>query len=116
MNAAGFHYAQGQAAAPLSTRLRPNIECAPWVIEAVKRLEVERDWYPITATEPAPLVDVLVSAYDASDRAGIVFMAWRNKDGTWMLSSGETPLLLPVYAYQQIMAPAPPPAAQQVAA
>jgi len=74
------------------------------------------DWLPITATEPAPLVDVLVTAYDASDRAGIVFMAWRNKDGIWMLSASEKPLLLPVYAYRQIMAPAPPPAAQQAQA
>lgn len=27
----------------LSNRLRPDVECAPWVIEEVKRLEQERD-------------------------------------------------------------------------
>ncbi|MBN8714613.1 MAG: hypothetical protein J0H50_11705 [Xanthomonadales bacterium] len=26
----------------LSSRLRPNVECAPWVIEAVRKLEAER--------------------------------------------------------------------------
>lgn len=27
----------------LSNRLLPNVECAPWMIEAVKLLERERD-------------------------------------------------------------------------
>lgn len=27
--------------APLSSRLRPNVECAPWVVEAVRKLEAE---------------------------------------------------------------------------
>ena len=27
----------------LSSRLRPGVECAPWVVDAVKALEAERD-------------------------------------------------------------------------
>jgi len=73
-------------------------------------------WCPVTASEPAPLVDVMVSAYDASDNAGIVFMAWRNAAGNWFISGSDEPLLLPVYAYSHVMEPALAPAAQQVTA
>ncbi|TAM72339.1 hypothetical protein EPN44_16115 [bacterium] len=73
-------------------------------------------WLHISATEPAPHVDVMVSAYDASDREGIVFMAWRNAAGNWFISGSDERLLLPVYAYCPVMNPAPAPAAPQVAA
>lgn len=75
-----------------------------------------RDWLPVTSTEPAPLVDVMVSAYCACDRTPDVFMAWRNAQGIWLISGTNEPLSLTVYAYCPIMAPAPVPAAQQVAA
>lgn len=74
------------------------------------------DWKPVTATEPEPLRDVIVSVYDAFERVGIVFMAWRNRQGVWLISGSDEPLVLPVYAYRQVMAPAPVPTAQQVAA
>lgn len=73
-------------------------------------------WRPITDVDPAPLVDVIVSAYDASDREGVVFMGWRDRKGAWFISGSDEPLLLPVYAYRPVLAPAPAPAAQQVAA
>lgn len=73
-------------------------------------------WLPITSTEPAPLVDVMVSAFDACEREGAVFMAWRNTHGIWLISGSDEPLSLPVYAYRPVMAPAPVSAAQQVAA
>lgn len=77
-------------------------------------------WDDITPTWPAPLQDMLVSAYDESEGKGVVFMAWRastNPD-RWVLSGSEEPLLMPVYACGPIMEPAPVPAHlhQQVAA
>src|SRR5690348_14200941 len=74
------------------------------------------DWLPVTAEEPAPLVDVMVSAYDACDAQGVVFMAWRNRAGVWILSGSDDPLTLPVYAYRAVIAPAPIPASVQKAA
>lgn len=56
---------------------------------------------------PAPLEDVLVSAWDASEGKGIVFMAWRSDTAhdRWQLSGSDEPLLLPVYAWGPVMAP-----------
>jgi hypothetical protein len=73
------------------------------------------DWLHVSAAEPPPLVDVMVSAYDASEREGMVFMAWRNRHGIWLISGSDEPLSLPVYAYRPVIEPAPMPA-QQVAA
>ncbi|UJM85291.1 hypothetical protein [Rhodanobacter denitrificans] len=70
-------------------------------------------WLPVTEEEPAPLVDVMVSAYCACDRTPDVFMAWRNAQGTWLISGTNEPLSLLVYAYRPVIAPAPAPAAVQ---
>ncbi|MGS1014083.1 hypothetical protein ACVCL0_09180 [Rhodanobacter sp. UC4450_H17] len=78
------------------------------------------DWKPITDAEPAPLVDVLVSAYSPDDGIPHTFMAWRGTTPcgyhVWMISGAELELRMHVYAYRPIMAPAPVPAAQQVSA
>lgn len=70
-------------------------------------------WLPITSEKPAPLEDVLVSAFDASENEAVVFMAWRsNSDpGRWLISGSDEPLLLPVFAYCNVVAPAPVPGA-----
>jgi len=58
----------------------------------------------------------MVTAWDACDSEAIVFMAWRNAAGSWVISGSDEPLSLPVYAYCPVMAPAPAPAAKKVAA
>lgn len=66
------------------------------------------DWRPITDSDPAPLHDVMVSAYDSSESEAVVFMAWRsNSDPSrWLISGSDELLLLPVYAYCEVMAAA----------
>lgn len=43
----------------LSDRLRPNVECAPWVIDEVKKLENEIDQWKGTELEHARRVELL---------------------------------------------------------
>lgn len=72
------------------------------------------EWKPVTDAEPAPLVDVLVSAYAPDDGIPHTFMAWRGTTPcghrVWIMSG--TAILLPmqVYAYRTVMEPAPMPA------
>jgi hypothetical protein len=70
-------------------------------------------WLPITSEKPAPLEDVLVSAFDPSENEAVVFMAWRsNSDPSrWLISGSDESLLLPVFAYSQVPAPAAVPEA-----
>ncbi|ULU26618.1 hypothetical protein DYST_03564 [Dyella terrae] len=70
-------------------------------------------WNDVTATSPPPLVDVFVSAYDASDDVGVVMMAWRSATdpNCWVISGSEEPILMPIYAWGPVMDPQDIPAA-----
>lgn len=66
-------------------------------------------WDNVTPTSPAPLLDVLVSAWDESDRECQVYMAWRSATDPdrWMLSGSDEVLPFQVYAWGPVMAAAP---------
>lgn len=72
-------------------------------------------WNDVTPTSPAPLVDVFVSAFDASDGVGVVMMAWRSSTDPdrWVISGSEEPILMPVYAWGPVMDPQDIPAAMK---
>lgn len=75
-------------------------------------------WSPITATEPAPLDDVMVSVFAPGDEEPVVFMAYRKQVGSALFYLSGTPdqVIRGAYAYATVMNAAPAPVAQQVAA
>lgn len=79
--------------------------CREWLHDLHKAMFP--GWNDDPTELPPPLVDVLVSAWDASEGEGVVFMAWRSatQPDRWMISGSDEPLLLPVYAWGPIMAP-----------
>jgi hypothetical protein len=69
-------------------------------------------WNDVTPTSPPPLIDVLVSAYDASEDAGVVMMAWRSTadPNRWVISGSEEPIHMPVYGWKPVICPSQVPA------
>lgn len=64
-------------------------------------------WLPVTPGSPDACEDVMVTAWDAAEKEAVVFMAWRAKSdpGRWLISGSDEPLLLPVFAWQPVVAP-----------
>lgn len=71
------------------------------------------EWHPITHAEPAPLVDVMLSAFIPGEPLPSVFFGWRrHTDPTVFLISGSETNVVPgtVYAYAEEPCAAPLPA------
>lgn len=64
-------------------------------------------WHSVTAEQPVELIDVLVSTRDAKDDESLVYMAYRKFDGRWYLSGTPDQMIGGVYAYAEIIDPAP---------
>lgn len=71
-------------------------------------------WQAITAAEPAPLEDVLVSAWHPGDEQPMVYAAYRSQrdPSQWIISGGDCERVTGVYAW----APCPDAAALPVEA
>jgi hypothetical protein len=99
----------------LQTRLYHPIDEV--VYEPTKRLALH--WQPITADEPQPLVDVLVSSIIPGETKPSVFYGWRRatNPAQFLVSGSETDLVPGVvYAFAEEPAAAPLPAQLGVAA
>lgn len=68
-------------------------------------------WSPITAIEPAPLDDVMVSVFAPGDEEPVVFMAYRKQAGSDLFYLSGTPdqVIRGAYAYASVMVHPPAP-------
>lgn len=76
-----------------------------WLQEIGERFP---QWHPVTADEPAPLYDVMVSVYCQGDDEPEVLMAYRKKagDAVFYLSGTADQVVRGVYAFCQVIDPA----------
>jgi hypothetical protein len=66
-------------------------------------------WQAVTADQPAPLVDVMVSVFVDGDVEPETLMAYRKQGGseTFYLSGTADQVIRGVYAFAEVIAPAP---------
>ncbi len=72
-----------------------------------------RDWHPVTATEPVPLQDVMVSTYFEGDADAMTYMAYRRHDGSFVIAGTDSERVLGVYAWRELGDDVPAPLAMR---